>query len=61
MSKSFSPLYQSKYFSVIHATGSPDTVPSHFVARDYLESGALGRKGSQDDCPTRAVTEETAT
>jgi len=36
------PLYQSKQFAIVHATGSPHPTRSHFEAQDYLETGVPG-------------------
>src|SRR5438445_11523562 len=38
----FQPLWQHRHLAILHAAGSPDPTPYHFVAQDFMESGTPG-------------------
>src|SRR5215831_4525929 len=42
------PLWDSKRFAIVHASGSPDNTRSHFDAQDYMESATPGLKSTVD-------------
>jgi uncharacterized protein (DUF1501 family) len=42
------PLFDQNVLAVVDAAGSPDNTPSHFDAQDYMETGTLGVKNTQD-------------
>ena len=52
---SMQPLWRDGRLAFVHASGSPDPTRSHFDAQDYLESGAPGRKATQDGWMNRML------
>ncbi|MFQ5583270.1 MAG: DUF1501 domain-containing protein [Calditrichia bacterium] len=49
------PLFQENRLAIVHCVGSPDKTRSHFDARDYMESGTPGQKGTTSGWLNRAA------
>ena len=48
-------LYQEGDMAIVHASGSPHSTRSHFVAQDYMESAAPGANRVQDGWLNRYI------
>ncbi len=54
---SLAPLWKQKHLAIVHASGSPDPSRSHFDAQDFMESGTLGLKATEDGWLNRCLYE----
>jgi len=49
------PLFQKNELAIVQAVGSPDPTRSHFDAQDFMESGTVGVKSTEDGWLNRAL------